>query len=141
MLIMNSTLQKYEFFSPRKVYHCACLLQPVEESFDAGEHSFVDILFYVKNFDFAGRNYELLSDKIFCTRVGEEKKDCLFVCEKHLAIDLLATRKIICTSTEKENTAIVTYDNKKEVYCEGCIKHYMRLMYSYFYFVDFDQSF
>ena len=113
------------------------MLQPVEESFNVGEHSLLHILFYIKNFDFAGLNYELLSDKILCVKVAEEKKDCFLECEKHVAIVLLVKRKIVCTTTEKENTATVEYNNKKEVYCHGCIKHYMRLMYSYFHFVDF----
>ena len=117
------------------------MLQPVEESFNVGEHSLLDILFYIKNFDFAGCNYELLSDKIFCVTVGEEKKDCFFECEKHVAIVLLVKRKIACTMTEKENTDTIEYNNKKEVYCHACIKHYMRLMYSYFHFVDFFKYF
>ena len=45
-----SSLQKYEYFFPRKVYQCACLFQAIEESFDSGEHSLLEILNNIKNF-------------------------------------------------------------------------------------------
>ena len=95
----------------------------------------------IKNFDFIACYYEPLV-KVFCVTCGDERKDCIFfVCEKHLAIVLLAKRKFVCTETEHEHTAAVEYDGKKEVYCKGCIKHYLRLIFNYFYFVDFEQTF
>ena len=133
---MNSSLQKNEFFFPRKVYWCACLLQPVEESFNVGEHSLLDILFYIKNFDFAGHNYELLSNKNVLCKSWWRKKG-LFFCVWKTCGNCFACEKKNCTATEKENNATVEYNKKKEVYCHVCIKHYMRLMYSYFHFVDF----
>ena len=84
---------------------------------------------------------ELLADKIFCVKCSEEKKDCVFVCEKHLAIVLLAKRKFVCTQSENAETATVKYDvDKKEIYCKGCTIQYLRLMFNYFHFVDFEQS-
>ena len=135
-----SSLQKYEYFFPRKVYRCACLFQVIKESFHSGDHSLVEILNNIKNFDFFARYYEPLV-KVFCVTCGDERKDCIFVWEKHLAIVLLAKRKFVCTEIEHEHTATVEYNGKKEVYCKGCIKHYLRLMFNYFYFVDFEQSF
>ena len=135
-----SSLQKCEYFFPRKVYQCACLFQVIKESFHSGDHSLVEILNNIKNFDFFARYYEPLV-KVFCVTCGDERKDCIFVWEKHLAIVLLAKRKFVCTEIEHEHTAAVEYDGKKEVYCKGCIKHYLRLMFNYFYFVDFEQTF
>ena len=135
-----SSLQKYEYFLPRKVYQCVCLFQAIEESFDSGEHSLVEILNNIKNFKFIAHYYEPLA-KVSCVTCGDERKDCIFVCEKHLAIVLLAKRKFVYTEIEREHTAAVEYDGKKEVYCKGCIKHYLRLMFNYFYFVDLEQTF
>ena len=135
-----SSLQKYEYFLPRKVYQCVCLFQAIEESFDSGEHSLVGILNNIKNFKFIAHYYEPLA-KVSCVTCGDERKDCIFVCEKHLAIVLLAKRKFICTQSENSETATVEFDGKKEIYCKGCIKHYLRLMFNYFYFVDFEQTF
>ena len=60
-----SSLQKYEYFFPRKVYRYACLFQVIEESFDSVDHSLVEILNNIKNFDFIARYYEPLA-KVFC---------------------------------------------------------------------------
>ena len=135
-----SSLQKYEYFLPRKVYQCVCLFQAIEESFDSGEHSLVEILNNIKNFKFIAHYYEPLA-KVSCVTCGDERKDCIFVCEKHLAIVLLAKRKFVCTQSENSETATVEFDGKKEIYCKGCIKHYLRLMFNYFYFVDLEQTF
>ena len=100
----------------------------------------VEILNNIKNFKFIARYYEPLA-KIFCVTCGDERKDCIFVSEKHLAIVLLAKRKFVCTQSENSETATVEFDGKKEIYFKGCIKHYLRLMFNYFYFVDFEQTF
>ena len=76
---MESNRQKYEYFSPRKVYRCACLSHVIQESFDDGNHSLVDVLDNIKNFDFLDIA-EL--DKIFCVKCGNcfacKKKICLY---------------------------------------------------------------
>ena len=131
---MESNRQKYEYFFPRKFYHCACLSHVIQESFDDGNHSLVDVLDNIKKFDF-------LDVKVFCVKCGNDNKDCIFVCERHLAIVLLVKRKFVCTQTENAETATVVFDGKKEIYCNGCIKHYLKLMFHYFYFVDFWKSF
>ena len=74
---------------------------------------------------------------IFSTRVGENKEHCLFTCEQHLKTVLLALEKNVCISPENDNTVSFEYSYKKEVYCKNCLKHYMRLLYFYFYFVEF----
>ena len=131
---MESNRQKYEYFFPRKVYRCACLSHVIQESFDDGNHSLVDILDNIKKFDFLDVA-EL--DKVFCVKCGNDNKDCIFVCERHLAIVLLVKRKFVCTQTENAETGTVVFDGKKEIYCKGSIKHYLKLMFHYFYFIDF----
>ena len=110
---MESNRQKYEYFFPRKVYRCACLSHVIQESFDNGDHSLVDILENIKKFDFLDVA-EL--DKVFCVKCGNDNKDCIFVCVRHLAIVLLVKRKFVCTQTENAGTATVVFDGKKEIY-------------------------
>ena len=111
------------------------------KSLDNGDHSLVDILDNIKSFKFHD-GCELLAGKVFSVKCGDNNKDCIFVCEKHLAIVLLAKRQFVCTQTENSETATVKYViGKKGTYCTGCIKHYLKLMFHYFYFFDFEQSF
>ena len=131
---INSSYEKYEFFFPKKVYRCSCLLRPVQESFDHGDHSLSDIIYFIKNFEF---DLSLLCDQIYCTKVGEKKENCLILCETHLIILLLAKTKFLCTATDEEKLLKISYD-KVKFFCKGCVKQYMRKMYSYFFHVDFD---
>ena len=127
---MNS---KFEFFFPKRVYRCSCLHDAIKECFDNGEWSIADIVCYLKDID----SKNLLSTRIFSTRVGENKEHCLFTCEAHLKIILLSVEKNTCTSSEDEDTVCVEYSDKKELYCKSCLKQQMRLLYYYFYFVKF----
>ena len=137
---MESNRQKYEYFFPRKGYRFAWLSKVTQECFDDGDHSLVDILDNIKDFDFLVAS-ELLANRIFCVKCSDDKKDCIFVCEKHLAIVLLAKRKNVCIKPENAEAATVEFDGKKEIYCHGCIKHSLGLMFDYFHFVDFEQFF
>ena len=62
----------------------------------------------------------------------------LFV--KHIsALYCLQKKEFACTDVEgPENITVVYSDGKKETFCKGCIKHYLRIMYNYFVFVDFN---
>ena len=127
---MNS---KFELLFPKRVYRCPCLHDAIEECFHNDELSIADIVCYLKDID----SKNLLSTRIFSTRVGKNKEHCLFTCEAHLKTILLAVEKNMCTSSENDDTVCVEYSDVKEVYCKDCLKHYMRLLYSYFYFVEF----
>ena len=77
--------------------------------------------------------------KVFSIKCGDENKDCIFICETHLSIVLFAKKQFACTDAPSlENTTIAYSDGKKETFCKGCIKHYLKSMYNYFYFNDFD---
>ena len=125
---MNS---KFEFLFPKRVYRCRCLHAAIEECFHNGEWSIADIVCYLKHFD----SKNLLSTRIFSTRVKKNKEHCLFTCETHLKTILLGVEKNTCTLSENDDTVCVEYSDVKEVYCKGCLKQYMRLLYYYFYFV------
>ena len=127
---MNS---KFEFLFPKRVYRCPCLHAAIEECFNNEDYSIADICRYLKDVD----SKNVLSSRVFSTRVGENKEHCLFTCEQHLKTVLLASEKNVCVSPENDNTVSFEYSYKKEVYCKNCLKHYMRLLYFYFYFVEF----
>ena len=130
---MNSKFEKFEFLFPKRVYRCPCFQAAIEQCFNNEDYSIADISCYLKDID----SKNVLSTRIFSTRVGENKEHCLFTCEQHLKTVLLAAEKNVCTSPENDDTVSFEYSYKKEVYCKGCLKQYMRLLYSYFYFVEF----
>ena len=131
---MNSKMQKFDFLFPKRVYRCPCLQAAIDECFDDGERSFADIVCFLTTID--SRN--VLSKRIFATTVSENKEHCLFTCETHVKTILLAVDKNMClASSETDDTICVEYGDVKEFYCKDCVKKYLRLLYSYFYFADF----
>ena len=111
----------------------SCLQAAIEECFHNDNGSIADIVCYLKDID----SKNILSARIFSARVVENKEHCLFTCETHLKTILLGVDKNMCTSPENDDTVSVEYSNRKEVYYKGCLKQYMRLLCSYFYFVEF----
>ena len=130
---MNSKFEKFEFLFPKRVYRYPCFQAAIEECFNNEDYSIADISCYLKDID----SKNVLSTRIFSTRVGENKEHCLFTCEQHLKTVLLAVEKNMYTSPKNDDTVCVEYSDVKEVYCKDCLKQYMRLLYSYFYFVEF----
>ena len=129
---MNS-FEKYEDFFPKKVYRCPCVLSAVKHCFENDEHSLGEILESVKSFDYG----DLLSfSEIFCTKVGNKKEDCLIFCIEHLRIILISKRKFKCTTEDCKNMLVIPIFDKW--YCRGCVKKYMRQLFSCFCFVNFD---
>ena len=129
---MNS-VEKYKDFFPKKVYRCPCVLSAVKHCFENGQHSLGEILESVKSCDYG----ELLSfSDVFGNKVGNEKEDCLIVCIEHLRIILISKRKFKCMTEDCENTLLIPIFDER--YCRGCVKKYMRQLFSYFCFVNFD---
>ena len=129
---MNS-FTKYEFFFPKKIYCCPCIMNPAEQSFQSGEHSLADIFIWSGTLN----TIFLCYAKIFFAQKLEKKEDCLIISQANLAIVLLSTRKFLCTSDD-EDTVRIRSNQKEEVFGRGCVKQYMRQRYSYFYFVNFE---
>ena len=128
-----NTFEKYEDFFPKKVYRCPCFLSAVKHCFENGERSLDEILESLKSFDYGDL---FLSSEIFCTKVANEKEDCLIVYSVHLRITLISKRKFKCMTEDYKNALVLPILG--EWYCRGCVKKYMRQMFSYFYFVSFD---
>ena len=84
---MNS---KFEFLFPKRVYRCPCLHAATEECFHNDKCSIADIVCYLKDID----SKNLLSTRMFLTRVGKNKEHCLFTCETNLKTVWLAVEKI-----------------------------------------------
>ena len=132
---MSFSREKYQYFFPSKVYRCVCVGNVIQKCFDEGNHSLVEIVDEIDKYSFFDENKK----KVFCIKCGDENKDCIFICEDHLAIVLFAKKKFTCTETPSlVNTTISYCSGKKETFCKGCIKHYLKTMYNYFYFVNFD---
>ena len=135
---MSFIRSKYEYFFPSKVFRCACLGAIIEKCSDEGIYSFTDIIDEISNHNFIDDD----KNKIFAVKCGEQFKDCIFTCERHLSIVLFTKKKFACTDIPTDTNITVTYCCvKEETYCVGCIRHYLKLMYHYFYFVNFDLKF
>ena len=135
---MSFDRTKYEYFFPSKVYRCACLGQIIENCRDNGIFSFTDIIDEISTHKFIDDD----KNKLFVVKCGEKLKDCIFTCERNLSIILFAKKNFSCTETPTETNITVTYlCGRQETYCVGCIRHYLKLMYGYFYFVNFDLKF
>ena len=135
---MSFNRSKNEYFFPSKVFRCACLGGIIQKCYEEGIFAMVDIA------DEISRHYFIDEErnKVFVVKCDEQFKDCIFTCEKHLSIIIIAKRKYSCTEIENQTNVTVTYTcNKKEMYCTGCITHYLKLMLHYFYFVNFDLKF
>ena len=132
---MSFNREKYEYFFPSKVYRCVCVANVIQKCFDEGSYSLVEIVDEINNYSFFDKD----KNKVFSIKCGEENRDCIFICENHLAVVLFAKKKFACTDTPSLVNATISYTcGKKETFCKGCIKHYLKYMYKYFYFVDFD---
>ena len=135
---MSFNRTKYEYFFPSKVYRCACLGQVIEDCRDNEIFSFVDIIDEISTHKFIDDD----KNKLFVVKCGEKSRDCIFVCERHLSIIIFAKKDFSCTDIPNETNVTVKYScGKEETYCAGCIRHYLKIMYNYFYFVDFDLKF
>ena len=132
---MSFNRSKYEYFFPSKVFRCACLGAIIEKCCDNGNDSLTEIADEISNQTFHGKD----ENKIFSVKCSEQNRDCVFTCENHLGILLFAKKKFSCTDIPSPtNTTITYHTGKKETYCVCCIKHYLKLTYHYFYFVNFD---
>ena len=131
---MSFNREKYEYFFPSNVYRCSCVGDVIQKCLEEDKFTFVDIVDEFNEHSFFNTD----SNKVFSIKCGEENKDVLFICENHLAIALFAKKKFWCTEKPSlTNTTLICSGGKTEIFCKGCIKHYSKSMYVYFYFHDF----
>ena len=134
-----SVRTRNEYYFPSKVYRCACLGEIIQNCFNEGIYAMIDIADEISKITFDNDDEQ---NKVFVVKVGNQSKDCIFTCAKHLSIMIFAKRDFTCTETPSEKNVTVTYScGKRETYCIGCIRHYLKLMYEYFYYVNFDLKF
>ena len=80
------------------------MLSAVKHCFENGKHSLGEILKSIKSFDYGE---PLPFSEIFCTKVGNEKEDCLIVCIEHLRIILISKRKFKCATEDYETVLVI----------------------------------
>ena len=135
---MSFNREKNEYFFPSKVYRCACLGHVIDYCFENDLNSFTEIHDEVHRFVLSNDDI----NKVFAVKCDEERKNCIFVCEKHLGIVIFAKKTYSCTEKPRFNNTTVFYTetggiSRSETYCTGCIKHYLRLTSKYFYYKKF----
>ena len=131
---MSFNREKFEYFFPSKVYWCVCVADVVQKYLEEEKFSLVDIVDEINEHSFFNTD----KNKVFSIKCGEENKDAILICENHLAVALFAKKKFWCTEAASLTNTTITYNGgKEETFCKGCIKHYLKTMYSYFYFHDF----
>ena len=132
---MSFIQSKNEYFFPSEVFRRACLGTMIQKCYDKGIFSLVDIVDEISKYSFVEDDI----NKVFVVKCGDDNKDCIFTCENHLGIILFAKKKFSCTDIPNDANITITYCcGKTETYCTGCIRHYLKIMYHYFYFVNFD---
>ena len=134
---MTFNREKYSSFFPLKVYRCPCLMSVVDDCFENDLNTFVEIHDEILEFVFSRNDIS----KVFATKCGKDKENCIFVCEKHLAVIILGMKKYSCTEKPVfNNTTVLHFSNNErvgETYCTGCIKNFLRKSTGYFYFKEF----
>ena len=129
---MSFNREKHEYFFPSKVYCCVCVAAIVQKCLEEEKFSLVDIVDEINEHSFFNTN----KIKVFSIKCGEENKDALFICENYLAVVLFAKKQFWCTEKPSlTNSTLTSSAVKTETFCTGCIKHYLKSMYVYFYYM------
>ena len=135
---MSANAGNYSIFFPRKVFRCPCLLSVIDDCHENDLNSFVEIYEEVIHF-----SVERGLGKIFAMKCGEELNDCIFCCHNCVSVIILGMKDYDCTDTEMAFDNLTIFFNKDETsvvgktFCKGCIKHYLRKSFTYFYFKEF----
>ena len=110
---MSFNREKYEYFFPSKVYQCVCVAAIIQKCFDEGSYSMTEIVDEINNYSFFEKN----KNKVFSIKCGQENKDCIFICENHLAIVLFSKKKFSCSDLPSlVNTTITHSCGEKETF-------------------------
>ena len=92
---MSFNGEKYEYFFPSKVYRCVYVANVMQKCFDEGSYSLVETVDEIKNYSFFDKD----KNKVLSIKCGEENRDCIFICENHLTMVLLAKKNFASTDT------------------------------------------
>ena len=135
---MQLNREKHANFFPLKVYRCPCLLSVIDECHENDLNSYVEIHDEVRDFILEKGDIA----KVFAVKCGENLKDCVFCCQRHLGIIIFGVKKYDCTYNQFLDNLTIYYNESETVcvgktFCKGCIKNYLRKSISYFYFKEF----
>ena len=106
-------MNKLIAFFPEVVYYCDCLQEIIEKC--EKPSSLQDICNKIDNVD---------GDTIYCSKCGDDKKDVVFSCTKHLTMGTFAV--------EVHRNNVVTIEAKTRHYCLSCVKKYLQEKYQLF---------
>ena len=76
-------------------------------------------------------------------KCGENLNDCIFCCHNCVSMVILGGKNYDCTEDEPSFDNLTIFFNKNKslvvgkTFCKGCIRHYLRKSFSYFYFKEF----
>ena len=112
-------MNKLIAFFPEVVYYCDCL----QEIIDGCEKpsSLLDIY----------NKIDIKGDTIYCTKCGDDKKDVVFSCTKHLTMETFVV--------EIHNNNVVVIETGARNYCLSCVKKYLREKYQMFNYEIFNK--
>ena len=102
-------MNKIIAFFPEVVYYCDCLQEIIDEC--EKPSSLQDIY----------NKIDIKGDTIYCTKCGDDKKDVVFSCTKHLTMETFAV--------EIHNNNVVVIETGARNYCLSCVKKYLREKY------------
>ena len=106
-------MNKIKAFFPEVVYYCDCLQEIIEKC--EKPSLLQDICNKIDNLD---------GDTIYCCKCGDDKKDVVFSCTKHLTMGTFAV--------EIHNNNVVTIETKTRYYCLSCVKKFLQEKYQIF---------
>ena len=89
---MSFNREKHSNFFPVKVYRCPCLLSIIDDCYENELNSIAELHDEVWNFVLNNN-----VGKVFAVKCGEQLKDCIFCCDKHLSIIIFGKKKFDCT--------------------------------------------
>ena len=129
--------RKYEYFFPHKVYRCACLGEIITYCYNNGIYALSDIIDEIGRVQHDGEG----SKKIFCVKCGNNNSNAIFSCVDHMTVVIFAAKRYLCTELPNDTNVTINICDTIQTYCCGCVKKYLREMYHYFHFVNFDFDF
>ena len=132
---MGYDRRKYEYFFPRKVYRCACLGQVITSCLHDGIYALADIIDEIK----VVRPQE--TKKIFCIKCCLNDQHVVFSCADHMAILIIVAKRYDCTDVPNFKNVTVDILGQNKTFCCGCIRKYLREMFHYYHYLNFDLPF
>ena len=114
-------MNKLIAFFPEVVYYCDCLQKVIEKC--KRPSSLQDTCNEINDSD---------GEMIYCVKCGDDKKDVVFSCTKHLTMGTFAV--------EIHNNKVAVIQTETRQYCLSCVKTYLQEKYQIFNYEIFKNS-